>query len=107
MRLSIVAVAFTLNLIISCVAHANVVGSLGGGTGPFLSLSGAGLENGSVATLTGGTVDSTGQPIAAMPAGADFGGTFRWYEFWKLGDTHVRNSVELPKFSVGLPRYIQ
>lgn len=57
-------------------ASAVVVGSLGGGSGPFLTLSTGGLNGGTVATLTGGTVYSSDQPFADIPAGGVFGGTF-------------------------------
>ena len=57
-------------------AHAQVTGSLGGGSGTFLELSNAGLSGGSVATLTGGTVYTASQPFADIPAGAIFGGRF-------------------------------
>lgn len=57
-------------------AQAQVTGSLGGGSGTFLSLSGAGLAGGSVATLSGGTVYSADEPFADIPAGSVFGGNF-------------------------------
>ncbi|MBR0995646.1 hypothetical protein JQ580_33575 [Bradyrhizobium japonicum] len=57
-------------------AQAMVVGSLGGGTGPFLSLSNAGLNGGSVATLSGGTVYTSDEPFADIPKGGVYGGTF-------------------------------
>ncbi len=57
-------------------ADAMVVGSLGGGTGPFLTLSSSGLNGGSVATLQGGTVYSSDQPFADIPSGGVAGGTF-------------------------------
>ncbi len=57
-------------------ANAVVVGSLGGGSGPFLTLSGAGLNGGSVATLSGGTVYTNDQPFADIPKGGVFGNTF-------------------------------
>ena len=57
-------------------AQAAVVGSLGGGTGPFVGLSSAGLDGGSVATLAGGTVYASDQPFADIPAGGVYGGTF-------------------------------
>ncbi|MDP9043967.1 MAG: hypothetical protein M3O01_04095 [Pseudomonadota bacterium] len=50
-------------------AQAQVTGSLGGGSGSFLSLSDGGLDGGSVATLSGGTVYTASQPSAAMPMG--------------------------------------
>jgi hypothetical protein len=54
-------------------AHAALVGSLGGGTGPFRTLTSAGLDGGAVATLTGGTVYTTDQPFADVP-GTDIAG---------------------------------
>ena len=57
-------------------AQAQVTGSLGGGTGTFLSLSDAGLNGGSVATLSGGTVYTADQPFADVPAGTIFGDDF-------------------------------
>jgi hypothetical protein len=57
-------------------AQAQVTGSLGGGTGTFLSLSSAGLSGGTVATLAGGTVYTADQPFADIPAGSIFGGNF-------------------------------
>lgn len=57
-------------------AHAQVAGSLGGGTGTFLSLSSAGLNGGSVASRSGGTVYTSDMPFADIPAGAIFGGNF-------------------------------
>lgn len=57
-------------------ANAALVGSLGGGAGPFLDLSSAGLAGGSVATLSGGTVYSSDQPFADLPQGTVFGGDF-------------------------------
>jgi hypothetical protein len=57
-------------------AQAAVVGSLGGGFGTFLDLSSAGLNSGSVATLAGGTVYTSDQPFADIPAGGIFGGDF-------------------------------
>lgn len=57
-------------------ASAVVVGSLGGGSGPFLTLSSEGLNGGAVATLDGGTVYSSDQPFADIPAGGIAGNTF-------------------------------
>lgn len=57
-------------------ANAQVTGALGGGYGTFLSLSSAGLSGGSVATLSGGTVYTSDQPFADIPAGSIFGGNF-------------------------------
>jgi hypothetical protein len=57
-------------------AQAVVIGATGGGTGPFLTLSSAGLSGGSVATLSGGTVYTSDQPFADIPKGGVYGGTF-------------------------------
>jgi len=57
-------------------ADASVVGSLGGGSSPFTTLSSAGLNGGSVATLSGGTVYTADQPFADIPKGGLYGGTF-------------------------------
>ena len=57
-------------------AQAQVAGSLGGGAGPFLTLSGAGLNGGAVATLSGGAVLNSDQPFADIPAGGVFGNAF-------------------------------
>jgi hypothetical protein len=54
-------------LAICTTASAGVTGSLGGGTGTFLSLSSAGLDG--VATLAGGTVYLSDQPFADIPKG--------------------------------------
>ena len=54
-------------------ANAEVVGSIGGGTGPFLTLTSTGLAPAGTfagASLTGGTVYSSDQPVADMPKGA-------------------------------------
>jgi hypothetical protein len=63
-------------LVASFGASAQVVGSLGGGTGTFLELSGGGLAGGTVATLSGGTVYTEDKPFADIPAGAISGKTF-------------------------------
>jgi hypothetical protein len=63
-------------LVVPAAGNASVVGSLGGGTGTFLTLSSAGLDGGTVATLAGGTVYTSDQPFADIPAGGIFGGTF-------------------------------
>src|SRR4051795_10313144 len=68
--------ALALGALVPSAAHASVVGSLGGGTGPFLSLSSSGLNGGSVATLSGGTVYTSDQPFADIPSGGVAGGTF-------------------------------
>lgn len=57
-------------------AQAAVVGSLGGGSGPFQSLSNAGLAGGAVATLSGGTVYNSDKPFADIPAGGVFESKF-------------------------------
>jgi hypothetical protein len=57
-------------------AQADVVGTEGGGSGTFLSLSSAGLDGGSVATLTGGQLYTSDQPFADIPKGSVFGDTF-------------------------------
>ena len=58
-------------------AQADVSGSLlAGAPGSFVSLSSAGLDGGSVATLVGGTVYSSDQPFADIPAGSVFGNQF-------------------------------
>ena len=56
--------------------NAQVTGSLGGGFGSFLMLSGSGLNGGAVATLSGGTVLNSDQPFADIPKGGVFGGNF-------------------------------
>lgn len=57
-------------------SQATVTGSLGGGGGPFLTLSSSGLNGGTVATLTGGAVLTSDQPFADIPAGGVFGNAF-------------------------------
>jgi hypothetical protein len=54
-------------------ANAALVASMGGGTGPFRALTSAGLDGGTVATLSGGTVYTADQPFADVP-GADIAG---------------------------------
>lgn len=56
-------------------ASATLLGTIGGGAGPFSTLSTAGLDGGAVATLTGGTVYTQDQPFADIPENV-FGGTF-------------------------------
>ena len=58
------------------LAHAAVTPSLGGNTSDFLTLSNAGLEGGTVATLSGGQVYTADRPFADIPAGTVFGGNF-------------------------------
>ena len=76
MRMMKLALMTTALCAMPSVANAALVGSLGGGTGPFLSLSSAGLNGGSVATLVGGTVYANDRPFADIPAGGVFGGMF-------------------------------
>ncbi len=56
-------------LALSTISSASVTGSLGGGGNTFLALSNAGLAGGSVATLSGGTIYTSDQPFADIPAG--------------------------------------
>lgn len=70
--------------ITACIgAHATVTGALGGGSGSFLTLSGAGtvgsggsLSGGATATITGGTVYTSDEPFADIPKGGVFGSRF-------------------------------
>lgn len=55
---------------------APVSATLGGGTGSFASLSSAGLDGGTTATLSGGTVYSASSYVAVMPAPTVSGGAF-------------------------------
>ena len=57
-------------------ANAALVGSLGGGTGPFRTLTSAGLDGGAVATLSGGTVYTADLPFADIPKGNIVGNAF-------------------------------
>ena len=60
-------------------ANAAVIGAVGQLNLPFVALSSAGLNGGSVATLTGGAVLTSDQPFADIPEGFSgtlFGGTF-------------------------------
>jgi PEP-CTERM motif len=57
-------------------AQADVLGTEGGGSGTFLTLSSAGLDGGSVATLNGGSLYTSDQPFADIPKGGVFGDTF-------------------------------
>ena len=50
--------------------------ALSTGSGTSIDLSAAGLNGGSVATLSGGTVYTSDQPFADIPAGGVSGGTF-------------------------------
>ena len=57
-------------------ANAALVGSLGGGTGPFRTLTSAGLDGGAVATFAGGTVYTADMPFADIPKGDIAGNAF-------------------------------
>jgi len=70
-------------LVAAVTAQASVVGSLGGGFGSFLSLSAAsalvgagGTLGGSFATISNGTIYSSDQPFADIPAGLVFESKF-------------------------------
>ncbi|MBB4618343.1 PEPxxWA-CTERM sorting domain-containing protein [Sphingomonas abaci] len=76
MQLIKAAFAASALFLAPAAANATVVGSLGGGTGTFATLSSAGLDGGTVATLSGGTVYTSDRPFADMPAGTIFGNTF-------------------------------
>nr|WP_244646581.1 PEPxxWA-CTERM sorting domain-containing protein [Sphingomonas sp. CFBP 8760] len=57
-------------------ANAALVGSLGGGTGPFRTLTSAGLDDGAIATLSGGAVYTADLPFADIPEGDIAGNAF-------------------------------
>ena len=57
-----------LGLFSTLGAQAQVVGTLGQGNGNFVSLSSAGLDNGNIATLSGGTVLPASDPRFATGA---------------------------------------
>jgi hypothetical protein len=57
-------------------ANAALVGSLGGGTGPFRTLTSAGLDGGAIATLSGGQVYTADLPFADIPEGDIAGNAF-------------------------------
>ncbi len=76
MRLMKLALVASTMAVMPAAANAAVVASLGGGTGPFVGLSQAGLGGGSVATLSGGTVYNSDRPFADIPDGDVFGGNF-------------------------------
>lgn len=63
-------------LLAPAAANATITPSLGGNTTQLLTLSSAGLNGGSVATLSGGTIYTADQPFADIPKGGLFGGTF-------------------------------
>lgn len=71
-----VLLGFASIALATSAAQAQVSGSLGGGSGPFLTLSDAGLNGGAIATLTGGDVLASDQPFADIPAGGVFGSAF-------------------------------
>ncbi|RYY05119.1 MAG: PEP-CTERM sorting domain-containing protein [Alphaproteobacteria bacterium] len=70
------ALAATALCALPTVANAAVIGSTGGGTGPFSTLTSAGLDGGATATLTGGTVYTADRPFADIPKDGIPGGTF-------------------------------
>lgn len=76
MRLMKLALAATALCALPSVANAAIFGSTGGGTGPFSTLTSAGLDGGATATLTGGTVYNSDRPFADIPKGGVFGGNF-------------------------------
>ena len=76
MRSMKLALAATALCALPTVANAAVIGSTGGGTGPFSTLSSAGLDGGATATLTGGHVYNSDLPFADIPKGGVFGGNF-------------------------------
>ena len=63
-------------LTLSIGAQANVVGNVGGSSDDFLTLSSLGLNDGTVATLSGGVVYTSDEPFADIPKGGLYGGTF-------------------------------
>jgi hypothetical protein len=67
MRTIKLALAATALCALPSVANAAVIGSTGGGTGPFSTLSSAGLDGGATATLTGGEVYVSDMPFADTP----------------------------------------
>ena len=76
MRMMKIALAATALCALPSVANAAVIGSVGGGTGPFSTLSSAGLDGGATATLSGGKVYNADLPFADIPKGGVFGGNF-------------------------------
>ncbi|GGB15365.1 hypothetical protein GCM10011380_01010 [Sphingomonas metalli] len=58
------------------VADAALTIGMGGNTTALLTLSSAGLNGGSVATLSGGTIYNSDQPFADIPKGGIFGNAF-------------------------------
>ena len=67
------AMLFATAALLPSTANAALFGSLGGGTGPFRTLTSAGLDGGAIATLSGGSVYTADQPFADVP-GADIAG---------------------------------
>ena len=61
---------------ISPAVDAQVVGNTGQTGLAFATLSSVGLNNGTLASLLGGTVYTSDQPFADIPKGGIFGGTF-------------------------------
>ena len=57
-------------------ANAQVVGKAGQAALPFATLSTAGLNNGALASLVGGTIFTSDQPFADIPKGGISGGNF-------------------------------
>ena len=76
MKITTLLTASVAALLASTAAQAQIAGSLGDNGGPFTSLSAAGLGGGAVATLSGGTVYTSDQPFADIPAGGIFGSMF-------------------------------
>ena len=76
MRTIKLILASTALCALSSAAGAAVIGSAGGGTGPFATLSSAGLDGGATATLVGGKIYTADQPFADIPKGGLSGGTF-------------------------------
>jgi hypothetical protein len=70
------ALAATALCALPSTANAALLASLGGGTGPFSTLSSAGLDGGATATLSGGKVYTSDQPFADIPKDGVPGGTF-------------------------------
>ena len=73
MKLALAAAALCA---LSPAANAAVIGSTGGGTGSFSTLTSAGLDGGATATLQGGKIYTADQPFADIPKGGISGGTF-------------------------------
>jgi hypothetical protein len=76
MRLMKLALAATALCALPSVAHAAIIGSTGGNTGSYSTLTSAGLDGGATATLTGGTIYNSDRPFADIPKGGVFGGNF-------------------------------